>query len=611
LNAIPSYGFELVFLYARTLTSTVSPSQRLIQTIFKFSSSRFCVIYSEAMRRSFGIFAFLIIVVATITGGLARKGITKSFVSTGISPTEKISEDYQAALSVIDDYYAGSPDYEKLAQTSIQGMLWTLDPHSSFFTYTEFQKLKEDQSSSFYGIGVSILQHADGVYVQAVVEKTPAAKAGLRYGDHIVEVDGKDARKWTSSEVSRNVRGTRGVPVKIKIERAGEPKPLELEIVRDAVPLPSIRNFFMIRPGIGYVGLTGGFQSTTDEELGDAITKLKEQGMQQLILDLRGNPGGILGQAISVASRFIPHGKVIASVKGRTEYAEPEYHESKSERVEDFPLVVLINHNSASASEIVSGAIQDHGRGKIIGQRSFGKGLVQKVFQLPLGTGLTLTTARYYTPYGRSLQRDYSNGSIYDYYSNHDEEETSDNKPREQDNTNANVNTNATPTPTPSGPAVQTAGGRVFYGGGGITPDVIIKPTEFNALRSKIADAAFYFTRQLVAGQIAGLENYKITKTDHNYELRPTDYPITDQLLEAFRNFLNKDTLVGLKPSQIDSDMDFVKLRLREEIVTAAYGNENGNHVLLESDPQVLRAIEELPNAKRLSEAIRNGAQVG
>src|SRR6185436_13532602 len=179
----------------------------------------------------------------------------------------------------------------------------------------------------------------------------------------------------------------------------------------------------ILRPGTGYVGLTGGFQSTSDEELSEALDKLKSQGMRQLILDLRGNPGGLLNQAIDVASEFLPRGQVVVSVKGRTEYSEPIVYKSTGSEPEDVPLVVLINRGSASATEIVAGAIQDHGRGLVIGETSFGKGLVQKVFQLPFNTGLTLTTARYYTPYGRSLQRDYSNGSLYDYYTRHEDEE--------------------------------------------------------------------------------------------------------------------------------------------------------------------------------------------
>src|SRR5258708_21089207 len=199
--------------------------------------------------------------------------------------------------------------------------------------------------------------------------------------------------------------------------------------LRDAVPLPTIRNAYMIRPGTGYIGLTGGFQRSTDKELRESLDKLKKEGMRQLVLDLRRNPGGLLDQAIDVTSEFLPRGQVIVSVKGRTEYSEPVVDKSRGSDPEDVPLVVLTNHTTASASEIVAGAIQDHGRGLMIGETSFGKGLVQRIFPLPFNTGLTLTTARYYTPYGRSLQRDYSSGSFYDYYVRHDADETASPQP--------------------------------------------------------------------------------------------------------------------------------------------------------------------------------------
>jgi len=500
---------------------------------------------------------------------------------------EEISDSYREALKVIQSNYAGEVDYEKISESSIQSMLWTLDPHSSFFTRAEFKKLYEDQSSRFFGIGVSILRHRDGVYIQSVIPGTPADKAGLRYGDKFLEVDGKDATSWSSAEVSKNVRGERGTKVRLKMERAGEEKPLEFEIVRDGVPYPSIRNYFMLRDDIGYIGLTNGFQETTAKELDEAISNLKKQGMKRLILDLRNNPGGLLPQAIEVASRFIPQGKVIVSVKGRSKYTKSEELVSTGSKVENFPLVVLINGASASASEIVAGAIQDYGRGLIVGTESFGKGLVQKVFSLPMGMGLTLTTARYYTPFGRSLQRDYSNGSIYDYYVHHTENETS------QTMTNQDNN---------KGEAVVTAGGRVFYGGRGITPDVKVPPLELNSLRYRINEAVFFFTRLLVAGKIEGLESYKVERTKNSTVVQPHEFPITEKLLNAFRNFVENDKTYGLTSQIINKDLDYVKVRLRQEIVTANYSSEAGAQVMLEIDPQLIKAIEVLPEAARLAE---------
>src|SRR5688500_13538920 len=381
------------------------------------------------MAKRFIIIAGVIILVAAVVGGtIGSSRRLRRSVSVGGSvpdrPAEEIEKDYNEAVSTISSSYAGDIDYERATQAAVQGMLSTLDPHSMYFPYNEFRKLKEDQDSRFYGIGVTIVQHRDGVYIQSAVENTPAARLGLRYGDRILEVDGKDARNWSSEQVSKQVRGGRGEPVTIKVDRAGYEAPLYFTIVRESVPLPSIRDSYMIRPGTGYVGLTRGFQHTSDDELREALKKLKDQGMRQLVLDLRGNPGGLLDQAIDVSSECLPRGQVVVSVRGRSEYSEPIIYKSSGAEPEDVPVVVLINRGTASASEIVAGAIQDHGRGLIVGETSFGKGLVQRVFQLPFNTGLTLTTARYYTPYGRSLQRDYSSGSIYDYYTRHDATET-------------------------------------------------------------------------------------------------------------------------------------------------------------------------------------------
>ncbi len=565
------------------------------------------------MNKRFSLIAIAVILAATLAGGASKhlRRAKSSVSGTPSTASDDIENDFNEAINAVSSNYAGEIDYEKATQAAIQGMLTTLDPHSLYFPYSEFKKLREDQDSRFYGIGVSILQHRDGVYIQSTVDGTPAAAAGLRYGDRIVEVDGKDARDWDSTQVSKGVRGALGDPVTIKVERAGSEAPLYFTMVRDAVPLPTIRNAYMIRPGTGYIGLTGGFQRSSDKELRESLDKLKSQGMRQLVLDLRSNPGGLLDQAIDVASEFLPRGQVIVSVKGRTEYSEPVVYKSKGSEPEDVPLVVLINRNTASASEIVAGAIQDQGRGLIVGETSFGKGLVQRVFQLPFNTGLTLTTARYYTPYGRSLQRDYSNGSFYDYYVRHDTEETQAPQPANSKNGQAPVG-QASPVPhPPTGPAVKTAAGRIFFGGGGITPDIESRLPAGSPVRTRIAEEAFYFTRKLAAGAIPGLESYRIDKVEYGRNPKPTDYPIADRVIEAFRNFVRADAQAGLTAAQIDAELDFVKLRLRDQIVTAASGSDAGARILLDSDPQVLRAVEALPDAKRLAESVRSGPGQG
>jgi carboxyl-terminal processing protease len=564
-------------------------------------------------KRTFGRFAALsVVIAATLVGGIwGSRAFSQS--DTG---TQKVESAYTEALSVISDNYVEEIDYGKANEAAIQGMLWTLDPHSNYFNPQEYRRLMQDQESRFTGIGVSILRHRDGVYVQTPIEGTPAAKAGLRFGDRIVEVDGKDARDWTTQAVSQAVRGPEGEPVTIKVERAGSQAPLYFTIKRGSVPQPSIRNAFMVRPGVGYVGLNGGFTQTTAEELEKALDDLSKQGMQQLVLDLRNNPGGLLDQAIKVASHFVGRGKPIVSVRSRDEEYNYVYKNTLYDPV-DYPLVVLVNGGSASASEIVAGAIQDHGRGLIVGETTFGKGLVQRVFNLPYGAGLTLTTAHYYTPYGRLIQRSYAGGSLYDYYNR--EEASAARSPQtpqtpnapQTPNTppvpnNAPLNTPATqptPAPTPSGPPVTTAGGRVFYGGGGITPDYTVKPLDVTSpVRARVYEEAFYFTRQLVGGQIAGLESYRVNgEPQFDRNPRPSDMPVTDKVLEAFRDFVKRDAEAGLKPAQIDRELDYVKLRIRENLINAAYGGDAAARFLLDSDPQLTRALELLPEARTLA----------
>src|SRR5437762_5724971 len=318
------------------------------------------------MTRNFNLVAAFVIVTASLAGGLSARSAHRRVVTLNANraaqasaaekyEADKVENDYREAITTVEDKYAGEIDYEKATQAAIQGMLFTLDPHSVFFSAADFKKLKEDQSSSFYGIGVQILRHDDGVYIQSAVEGTPAARAGLRYGDRIIEVDGKDARDWTGDEVSKNVRGTRGDAVNLKIERAGQEAPINFKIVRDAVPLPSVRNAFMLRASTGYIGLIGGFQHTTDDELREAINSLRKDGMRQLVLDLRNNTGGLLDQAINVSSEFLPRDQAVVSVKGRSEYGEPAVYKSNGSEPEDMPLVILINRNTASASEIVAG----------------------------------------------------------------------------------------------------------------------------------------------------------------------------------------------------------------------------------------------------------------
>ncbi|MBP6002826.1 MAG: S41 family peptidase [Pyrinomonadaceae bacterium] len=536
------------------------------------------------MNKKFPVIALVLVGLSAALGGLFGRMPMRTSAGSEVTP-ERISSEYLEALELVNENYVGKADADKVADSAMQSMLWTLDPHSSFFTREEFRKLDEEQTSQFYGIGVSILQHRDGVYVQSVVPGTPADKAGLRYGDRFLSVEGKDAKEWSSSEVSKNVRGEKGTPVRIQIDRVGS-KPIDVELVRGGVPLPSIRNYFMLSESVGYIGLTGGFQQTTGEELKSSIADLKKQGMKSLVLDLRGNPGGILEQAVQVVSKFIPGGKTVVSVKGSRSSSTREL-KSYEGSFENFPLVVMINGGSASAAEIVAGAVQDYGRGLVIGNDSFGKGLVQRVFRLPFGNGLTLTTARYYTPYGRSLQRDYSSGSIYDYYTHF-----ADSPENEAEGI----------APKPAGSPVTMPDGRVLFGGRGIEPDVTVEQMKSNPLRSRINEAAFFFVRQVVAGKIAGLESFRTEKQSFKQNVTQADFQVNDRLIDAFISFTVADKANGLTAENINSQIEYTRMRIREELATANYSTEAGVQVLLENDPQILKAIESMTQAAKLME---------
>lgn len=587
------------------------------------------------MSKTFGIIALIMVLGGALTGGiLGARGAMPGYraaLSTSSNPdvdetplpfpsqnavgADRLTDDFNQALAVVSNSYVDDVDYEHTNQTAIQGMLWTLDPHSNYFPQAEYRKLLEEQDARFYGIGVNILRHRDGVYVQSPVEGTPAARAGLRHGDRIVEIDGKDAREWTSQQVSKQVRGERGTPVRLRVERAGNNAPIFFEIVRAEVPLPSVRNAFMLRPDTGYIGLTGSFTHTSGEEVAIAIDALKRSGAKQFVLDLRNNPGGLLDQAISVAGQFLPRNATVLTVKARGQTGAREYRNTET-TMENAPLVVLINHNSASASEIVAGAVQDYARGLIVGETSFGKGLVQRVFPLPLGAGLTLTTARYYTPYGRSLQRDYSAGSLYDYYTQRDEasetNHASTSSPNAQTTPSASPTPTPAPTPPPNSPAIKTAGGRTYYGGGGITPDIEARPLDLStATRAKIFDAAFYFSIQLTNGLVPGLESFRVGAPRYNQTARAGEYQINERVLEAFREFIKNDPAHGVTVAQLDADLDFASLRLRNEVIIAAYGGDAGERTLLETDPQLLKGIDALPEAKRIAEAVKNGTTLG
>jgi carboxyl-terminal processing protease len=333
--------------------------------------------------------------------------------------------------------------------------------------------------------------------------------------------------------------------------------------------------------------MTHGFNYTTTDELQAALDFLHSKGMQYLVLDLRNNPGGFLDQAIHVAEKFLQSGQLILSQKGRDRRLDRAY-ESDNEQPDMTPLVILVNGNTASASEIVAGAMQDHDRAIIVGETSFGKGLVQGIFPLESGAGLTLTTAKYYTPSGRLIQRDYSNGGFYDYITRGGSirQESEDEQQKQ------------------TGPASRTDTGRTVYGGGGIAPDEYAKPSTISPAQARLINPLFFFSRELVNGRIAGFDAYKVQRPiEFNRKLQPTDYVVTDVLFKAFKGFVAKDASWKMTQQYLDRNRDFISQQLRYNIITAAYGKVTADEVLVIDDPQVTKAIQSLPRARELAQS--------
>jgi carboxyl-terminal processing protease len=352
------------------------------------------------------------------------------------------------------------------------------------------------------------------------------------------------------------------------------------------VPLPSITNYYLFGNGVGYINLNRGFNTTSHEEMREAMRQLQAQGMSSLILDLRDNRGGLVDQAQKISNIFLFKGQKIVTLRGRPAVFPTREAVAYNNAPEEIPVVVLINRGSASASEIVAGALQDHDRAVIVGENSFGKGLVQSVFSLNDGSGLTLTTGHFYTPSGRLIQREYTGQSFYDYYLKRGDKEAI-NRVDER----------------------RTDSGRLVYGGGGIQPDVevkrIVAPKEIELQRVWF-DPVFQFVRDLVGGQVQGLASLKLDRpADHSHRLQPEEYLVDDKLLAAFKNFLRQHPDLKTDAARVDKDAAFIRRQMRYELVTAAFGLEKAYQVLLEADNQLQAAVNELPKARVMAEAVR------
>ena len=513
--------------------------------------------------------------------------------STKASPTgPAIKSDLAEALAVIQSNHIDGRklDYNAIFKSSISGMLSVLDPHSTYFDPVEYASFRTEQRSEYFGIGATIEDLRDGkevnTYIRATFPDSPAHRAGLRFGDRILAVDGNSMRGKTYPEVRKFLLGPRGTSIKVTVEHLASKEPETVNIVRDAVSLPSIAQAYMLKPGVGYVAMTGGFNLTTADEFDQALRELHSKGMNMLVLDLRGNRGGLLIQAVRVANTFLQRGQMIVSQRGRFRDSSQSYA-AVNETPDNVAVVVLVNGETASAAEIVAGALQDHDRALIVGETTFGKGLVQFPFQLDYDSALLLTIAKYFTPSGRLIQRDYSNGGFYNYYfpcglANDKKNEAA----------------------TPSGPESHTDTGRAVYGGGGISPDEVVKPGTISATERQLRDVLFAFSLELTTGRVPGFEQYKIQRAiEFDHELATDDYPITDALFKELKKFAAAKTNYKATPEQLDKLRGFAEMQLRYNLLSAAYGFRTATQIFNDSDPQISRAVDAMPRARELAQA--------
>jgi len=469
---------------------------------------------------------------------------------------------FSQVYDLVEQNYAEPVSADKaIYNGAIPGMLRVLDPHSNFFDPKSYALLREEQRGKYYGVGMQVGPRNNKVIVIAPFVGTPAYRAGIHPGDVIIAVDGKPTDNMNTSDVADLLKGPKGTNVKITVLREGTPKPLEFNVTRDEIPRYSVDLHFLIRPGVGYMHISG-FQETTEHEVQQALEEMGD--LKGLVLDLRQNPGGLLSEGVGVADKFLKRGQVIVSHHGRSS-PEKVYRASHGNSGKEYPIVVLVNRGTASAAEILAGAIQDHDRGLIVGENTFGKGLVQTVFPLSENTGLALTTAKYYTPSGRLIQRDYTGVSLYDYYYNHDDNGTATAANRE---------------------VKMTDSGRPVYGGGGISPDVRFETPKQNHFQDELLQhyAFFNFAKHYTI-------NHQLTK----------NFTVDDAVMQDFRKFL-EDQKVAFTESDLAGANDWIRNNIKSEIFIDSFGQEEGLKVRADGDPLVVKALDLMGQAKTLAD---------
>jgi len=541
------------------------------------------------MTNRLGIFLLSSIMIAALLGGWFGEPLAASPPLE--SDTSRLLKTFTAALATVQENYVDPVPTEELIESAVRGLLRTLDPHSSFFSVSDYNRLQEEQRGKYYGLGITIRSESPGSGRVAIVEPpspgTPAYKVGLRAGDVISKIEGVPIDDWDlNGDVIPNLKGPKGTAVNITIERPGEPEPIELSVIRDEISLYTIKYVFRLDNEIGYVRVNK-FSETTGAELDQALEDLDEGSLKGLVLDLRDNPGGALSQALAVSDSFLRKDQLIVKTRNRSGRGREYRAEDGSKH--EYPMVVLINRNSASASEIVSGALQDHDRALIVGETSFGKALVQTIFPLDGNRGLALTTGRYLTPSNRLIQRDYSD-SFYEYYLTR-----SDNPEAESKN-------------------FQTDSGRTVFGGGGIAPDEEVGMGRYSSLVRAIDRKRLFveFGAKLVKGGIQSDVHYQLDReeqlnlTDEERRQRIEELAITEETLRLFEDFLREKEVVVTNEG-LEENRPVITNRLMREVVLRLFGDEESFRIALEIDNQLQKAIQLLPEATALMQTNVSG----
>jgi carboxyl-terminal processing protease len=517
-------------------------------------------------------FLVLVLMISAILGGLFGGQVRAT--TKGEEETDAAVKRFTTILGLVEENYASDVDSDKAVYGAIDGMLRTLDPHSKFFDPKAFNSLREDQRGKYSGLGITVtVRFGKVTVVSPPFADSPAEKVGLRVNDVITQINGETTNGLDLNDVVSKLKGPRGTSVKIKVVRPGVDEPIEMNPIRGDISKYTINTAFLIRPHVGYINLES-FAETTGQELRDALKKLREDSKKQdgkdlegLVFDLRNNPGGLLQEAIEVCETFLQKGQLVVETRGRTRGSNKPYASQKPNSDNTFPMVVLINPQSASAAEIVSGALQDHDRALIVGQTSFGKGLVQSVYPLMKNAGLALTTQKWYTPSGRLIQRDYSQISQFDYY-NHRET-----APAKKDDIK------------------HSDTGRIVYGGGGITPDYIVEAPKVTDFEANIAAkfGIYTFVRDFLAKN-PGIDGSK--------------FEISDAMVEQFKQHLTKRG-IEFTEKDFQDNRENMKRDIKYEIFYDKFGVAEAKRVLLEGDPQLNKALDLLPEAKDLASKAR------